>query len=127
MARGKDDPSALHARRWNVELDLPNLKTTMGMDVLDCQTSQMNEKELWVHLLAYHVLRLHMAQAACNAGVDPHDLSFKHTVQLWTEWVSRGLSATKDCEHLFTLIAQCKVGNRPARMEPSMRKRRPKP
>ena len=123
----KDDLSALYARRWNVELDLRNLKTTTGMDVLNCQTPQMNEKQLWVHLLAYNVIRLLMAQAASNAGVDPRCLSFKHTVQLWTEWVSRGLSATKDCGRLFTLIAQCRVGNRPGRIEPRMRKRRPKP
>ncbi len=123
----KDDLSDLYARRWNVELDLRNLKTTMGMDVLSCQTPQMNEKQLWVHLLAYNVIRLLMAQAANNAGVDPRELSFKHTVQLWTEWVARGLSATKDCGRLFTLIAQCRVGNRPKRIEPRMRKRRPKP
>jgi hypothetical protein len=123
----KDDLSALYARRWNVELDLRNLKTTTGMDVLSCQTPQMNEKQLWVHLLAYNVIRLLMAQAACNAGIDPRDLSFKHTVQLWTEWVSRGLSATKDCGRLFALIAQCRVGSRPGRIEPRMRKRRPKP
>jgi hypothetical protein len=123
----KDDLSALYAQRWNVELDLRNLKTTTGMDVLSCQTPQMNEKQLWVHLLAYNVIRLLMAQAACNAGMDPRELSFKHTVQLWTEWVSRGLSATKDGGQLFTLIAQCKVGNRAGRIEPRMRKRRPKP
>jgi len=108
----KDDLCALYAQRWNVELDLRNLKTTTGMDVLSCQTPQMNEKQLWVHLLAYNVIRLLMAQAACNAGVDPRELSFKHTVQLWTEWVSRGLSATKDGGRLFTLIAQCKVGRK---------------
>ena len=28
--------AALYARRWNVELDLRNLKTTTGMDVLNC-------------------------------------------------------------------------------------------
>jgi hypothetical protein len=123
----KDDLSELYARRWNVEIDLRNLKTTTGMDVLSCQTPQMNEKQLWVHLLAYNVIRLLMAQAACNAGIDPRELSFKHTVQLWTEWVSRGLSATKDDGRLFTLIAQCRVGNRSGRMEPRMRKRRPKP
>ena len=123
----KDDLSALYARRWNVELDLRNLKTTTGMDVLSCQTPQMNEKQLWVHLLAYNVIRLLMAQAACNADVDPRELSFKHTVQLWTEWVSRGLSVTKDGGLLFTLIAQYRVGNRPGRIEPRMRKRRPKP
>ena len=123
----KDDLSALYAQRWNVELDLRNLKTTTGMDVLSCQTPQMNEKQLWVHLLAYNVIRLLMAQAASNAGVDPRGLSFKHTVQLWTEWISRGLSSAKDCGPLFTLIAQSKVGNRPGRIEPRMRKRRPKP
>lgn len=78
----KRDLSALYARRWNVELDLRNLKTTTGMDVLRCQTPQMNEKQLWVHLLAYNVILLLMAQATCNAGVDPRNLSFKHTVQL---------------------------------------------
>ena len=70
----KDDLSELYARRWNVELDLRNLKTTTGMDVLNCQTPQMNEKQLWVHLLAYNVIRLLMAQAASNAGVDPREL-----------------------------------------------------
>ena len=123
----KDDLSQLYARRWNVELDLRNLKTTTGMDILSCQTPQMNEKQLWVHLLAYNVIRLLMAQAACNASVDPPSLSFKHTVQLWMEWGSRGLSATKDGGLLFTLIAQCRVGHRPGRIEPRMRKRRPKP
>jgi hypothetical protein len=123
----KADLSELYARRWNVELDLRNLKTTTGMDVLRCQTPQMNDKQLWVHLLAYNVIRLLMAQAACHANVDPRDLSFKHTVQLWTEWVARGLDATHDRQRLLALIAQRKVGHRPGRIEPRMRKRRPKP
>ena len=78
----KDDLSQLYARRWNVELDLRNLKTTTGMDVFRCQTPEMNDKQLWVHLLACNVIRLLTAHAASNAGVDPRDLSFKHTVQL---------------------------------------------
>ena len=72
----------------------------------------------------FNVIRLLMAQAACNAGWGLRALSFKHTVKLWTEWVSRGLSATKHCARRFTLIAQCRVGNRAGRIEP--RKRRPK-
>ena len=48
QAHGLD---ALYARRRDIELDLRNLKTTTGMDVLICQTPQMNEKQLWVHLL----------------------------------------------------------------------------
>jgi hypothetical protein len=119
----KDDLSELYKQRWHVELDLRNLKTTTGMDVLGCRTPEMNQKQLWVHLLAYNVIRLLMAQAACYTDVDPRKLSFKHTLQLWTEWTARALPATPS---LFTLIAQCKVGHRPGRIEPRMRKRRPK-
>lgn len=34
----KDDLSQLYARRWLVELDLRNLKTSAGIDILSCQT-----------------------------------------------------------------------------------------
>lgn len=121
---GKADLAQLYARRWNVELDLRNIKTTMGMEVLHCQTPDMNEKELWAHLLAYNLIRLLMAQAASDAGVDPRSLSFKHTSQLWMQWLARGLPASTD---LFAMIAQSKVGHRPDRIEPRQRKRRPKP
>jgi len=47
-----------------------------------------------------------MAQAVSNANVDPRNLSFKHTVQLWTQRTARGLYATHDSGLLFTLIAQ---------------------
>ncbi len=59
-----------------------NLKTNTGMDVLECQTPQMNDKQLQVHLMAYNLIRLLMAQAVSDPGVDPRVLSFKHTVQL---------------------------------------------
>lgn len=125
-ATGKDDLAALYKQRWNVELDLRNIKSTMAMDVLHCQSPQMNEKELWVYLLAYNVIRLLMAQAANDAGLHPRELSFKHTVQIWTQWVARGLSAATDDGRLFKIIAMRRVGNRPGRIEPRMRKRRPK-
>lgn len=35
-----------------------------GMEALRCLTPQMVEKELWVYLLAYNLIRLLMAQAA---------------------------------------------------------------
>jgi hypothetical protein len=124
----KGELSQLHARRWNVELDLRNIKTTLGLEVLNCLTPQMIEKELWVGLLAYNLIRLLMAQAAHNAGVHPREISFKHTVQLWTEWTSQRLGERPErCNALlFSLIAQLKVGNRPGRIEPRARKRRPK-
>jgi hypothetical protein len=117
----KSELSALYARRWHIELDIRNIKTTLGMEVLRCLTPAMIEKELWVCLLAYNLIRLLMAQAAHTAGVYPRELSFKHTVQMWSSW-----PRSAEPSELFRLIAQRPVGNRPGRIEPRVRKRRPK-
>ena len=125
----KKELSELYGQRWQVELDFRNIKTTLGMEVLRCLTPEMIEKELWVNLLAYNLIRLLMAQAALESGIPPRDLSFKHTVQMWTQWTSlhsgRGHNAQR--ENLFRLIAQVRVRRRPGRVEPRARKRRPKP
>jgi hypothetical protein len=123
----KGELADLYACRWHVELDIRNIKTTLGIDVLRCLTPHMVEKELWTYLLAYNVIRLLMAQAAREAGVHPRELSFKHTVQTWTEWTTRTLRVDPTQRAaLFRLIAQLTVGNRPGRIEPRARKRRPK-
>ena len=123
----KGELHQLYARRWDVELDLRNIKTTLGVEVLRCQTPTMIVKELWVHLLAYNLIRLLMAQAALEVRVQPRELSFKHTVQLWTEWTAHRSGRRAHTATLFELIGQRRVGNRPGRIEPRARKRRPKP
>jgi Transposase DDE domain len=119
----KQEVLDLYCQRWQVELDLRNIKITLGVDVLSCRTPQMVVKELWVHLLAYNLIRLLMAQAAAASGVQPRQLSFKHTVQLWTEWTARKLTHSA---HLWQLLARVRVADRPGRVEPRMKKRRPK-
>jgi Transposase DDE domain len=120
-AVSKGELAALYARRWHIELDIRNIKTTLGMEVLRCMTPAMVEKELWVCLLAYNLIRLLMAQAARTAGLCPRELSFKHTVQMWSSW-----PRSAEPSELFRLIAQRPVGNRAGRSEPRVRKRRPK-
>jgi hypothetical protein len=120
---------ALYRSRWHVELDLRNIKTTLGMEMLSCKTPEMAIKELWVYLLAYNLIRLLMAQAAWLADQIPRQLSFKHTVQIWIAWQQRG-GGTHDAvsiSSLLVLIAQPRVGKRPGRVEPRAVKRRPKP
>jgi hypothetical protein len=73
----------LSRQRRHVELDLRNLKTTLGMEHLRCKTPEMALKEVWVYLLAYTLIRLLMAQAALVADRIPRQLSFKHVVQMW--------------------------------------------
>ena len=125
----KSDLQALYKNRWHVELDLRNIKTTLGMEMLSCLTPEMIEKEIWVYLLAYNLIRLLMAQSALLADVLPRQLSFKHTLQLWMAWRQSGIGSHDDekLASLFILIAQQKVGNRPGRIEPRAIKRRPKP
>jgi hypothetical protein len=125
----KRELGKLFVQRWNVELDLRNIKTTLGMERLSCKTPEMCEKELWVYMLAYNLIRLLMAEAANQAGVLPRQLSFKHTLQVWVAWSQRQFlsNAAEDTAALFRLIAQVRVGNRPGRIEPRLVKRRPKP
>ncbi len=129
----KDAPKSmlkvLYLSRWNVELDLRNIKTTLGMEKLRCKTPEMAIKELWVYLLAYNLIRLLMAQAALLADQIPRQLSFKHTVQIWIAWQQHG-GGTHDAvsiNALLVLIAEPRVGLRPGRLEPRALKRRPKP
>ena len=128
-AAPKNQLKALYRRRWNVELDLRNIKTTLGMETLRCKTPEMASKELWVYLLAYNLIRLLMSQAAWLSDQIPRQLSFKHTVQVWMAWQRRG-GDTHDgvsIHALLVLIAEPRVGLRPGRTEPRARKRRPKP
>jgi hypothetical protein len=121
----KRELARLYEQRWHVELDLRNIKTSLGMEVLSCRTPQMVEKELWVCLLAYNVIRLLMAQAAVECKILPRQISFKHAAQLWAQWqysVCENTQAT-----LPRLIGRVRVGRRPGRIEPRARKRRPKP
>src|SRR5208282_5839805 len=62
--------------RWQVELDLRAIKQTMKMSVLRCKTPAMVRKEIWMHLLAYNLIRSLMARAARQAGIQPREISF---------------------------------------------------
>ena len=120
---------SLYKDRWHVELDLRNIKTTLGMETLSCKTPAMVNKEIWVYLLAYNLIRLMMAQAAVLADCLPRQLSFKHALQVWIAWSHYRIGAGDDAniDDLFDMIAQQKVGDRPGRIEPRAIKRRPKP
>ena len=118
----------LYQARWNIGLDIRHIKTTMGMNTLGCKTNEMALKEIWVHLLAYNLIRLLMVQSALQAGVLPRQLSFKHCLQLWLQVLSIRLVLDEyRINKLCRLMAQQQVRNRPGRVEPRAVKRRPKP
>lgn len=61
----------LYGKRWDVELDLRHIKTTLGMDVLRCKTPSMVRKEIFVFLLAYNLLRSLMWSAGTTYTTPP--------------------------------------------------------
>jgi len=53
----KEELADLFLRRWNIELDFRSIKCALKMDVLRCQSPEMVVKEIWMHLLAYNLIR----------------------------------------------------------------------
>src|SRR3989454_3041890 len=47
----------LYLRRWSVELFFRHIKTTMQMDVLSCLGPGMLAREVFLHLIAYNLIR----------------------------------------------------------------------
>lgn len=124
----RNELKSLYRQRWHVELDLRSLKTTMGMERLRSKSPAMAIKEIWVHLLAYNLIRRMMLQAACTENVLPRQLSFKHALQLCMACrYHLAQPEPEDVQALLCLIAQRRVGQRPGRIEPRAVKRRPKP
>jgi IS4 transposase len=74
--------ASLYSCRWFIELSLRAIKETMNMGILRGKTPSMIRKELWVHLLAYNLVRKWMAQTAWCAGQAVSTLSLKLTLQL---------------------------------------------
>jgi IS4 transposase len=77
----KGELGALYRARWNNELDLRSIKSTMPIRELRCKTPELVHKEIWAHALAYNLIRTVMAQAAATHDLLPRSLSFKGAMQ----------------------------------------------
>jgi hypothetical protein len=122
----------LYERRWDGEVDIRSIKSTMQMDILRCKTPDMIHKEIWTHLLAYNLLRTVMAVAANENDIEPRKVSFKGAKQALTAFAPKIEAARPEdrgplIDAMLMVIAYHRVGNRPGRWEPRARKRRPKP
>lgn len=128
----KQDIATLYRMRWHAELDLRSIKVVLGVDVLRCKTPEMVRKELWMSLVGYNVIRALMGDAARAHGKEPRKLSFKGALQILTEYAEQLRSAKGEGRRrlradVLRAIAGLGVGDRPDRIEPRARKRRPKP
>lgn len=124
----------LYFRRWSVELFFRDIKITMGMDILRCQTPDMVRKEIIMHAIAYNCIRGLMQHAAALYDVPFERISFKGTSDSLRQWADAfNIHAGKPrkqyqmLEALLAIIAEDALPYRPGRSEPRAKKRRPKP
>jgi hypothetical protein len=128
----KEDLAELYRARWHAELDLRSLKSAMQMGELRGKTPEMARKEVWAHVLAYNLVRAVMAQAAARHEVPPRSISFTGAMQtLGAYWPVLELRVAAGaarrlclCGDLLDAIAAHRVGDRPDRFEPRLKKRR---
>lgn len=129
QAYPKEDVAALYGLRWNVELDIRNIKQTLGLDHVRCKTPMMVRRELWVTLLAHNLIRKVIATSAAIHGKQPRRLSFALACQtILSSWMLLSTGSCSDGRAMYTTmlahIAAHEVANRPGRIEPRVLKRR---
>lgn len=127
----REDIAQLYGFRWNSELDIRGIKSSLNLGHVRCKSPEMVERELWTTLLAYNLIRTTAAGAACLHHKQPRQISFTSTCQYvlagWMQ-LSLGLVPAGSQEEYLRLmleqIAACEVANRPGRLEPRVLKRR---
>jgi Transposase DDE domain len=105
----------VYQQRWQVETNLAQLKTTLGMDILKSRTAEGVRKEILVFGLAYNLVRRVMRAAADRQRAPVDRISFVDAL--------RWLRQAKCGAELPDLVVH---PSRPGRFDPRVKKRRPK-
>ena len=111
----KEELAKLYRMRWQIETNIRHLKTTMGMEILKCKTVDGVLRELHMFALAYNLIRQVMLHAAIDQNVETNEISFIDALR-WLRSAHQG-------DQLSRLVA---LPKRPDRIEPRVKKRRPK-
>jgi len=116
----------LYGLRWQAEINLRHLKTTMNMEHIQSKTPEMVKKEFYVHLLAYNLIRATLWEAGIKHNIHPLKLSYKGAIQHFLNFVPiLAITENREIIHILysvmlTIISQGKLLERPLRVEPRM-------
>jgi hypothetical protein len=105
----------LYGVRWEIETNLRHLKTTMGMEVLHCQSADGVRKEILMFTLVYNLVRLVLLRAADEQQQPLARLSFIDALR----WLRQTVCHSTP---LWIMSNPLRLG----RQQPRVRKRRPK-
>lgn len=121
----------LYRRRWEIELCFRDIKTTLGMERLDCKTPEMARKQLVMYLIAHNLIRWLLQRASQSSRQPLRRLSFKGALDAALRWIPElhAMNAVRRKNAFFELlcvIASDLLPHRPGRFEPRRQKTRPK-
>ena len=123
----------LYLQRWSIELFFRDIKTMLKMEHLRCQSPEMVQKEFFMHMIGYNLIRAVMVETVRKHDVRLERLSFKGSVDSVRQYslaISKARTKGRAAElvkELLRVLASDLVPERPNRKEPRAVKRRPKP
>lgn len=125
--------TAVYAQRWEIELKLRDIKTTLGMERFAVKTPAMARKTLWMMMISYNLMRGLVQASAIEVGKPLAHMSFKgildHVTASHDSFVAHRGKPRRQAGHHRSLIETCATKLlviRPFRREPRAAKRRPK-
>lgn len=128
-----EELAAIYAQRWDIELRLRDVKTTLGMDHLRVKTPETARKTLAMALVAYNLIKSSCQQAGQLAGKDLRLMSFKGALDTIVANSARYLRRQKHVRKIREIwsstieqIVEKVIDLRPGRKEPRAQKKRPK-
>ena len=129
-----EEVAEIYRQRWDIELSLRDVKTTMGLEFIAAKSPEVARKSLKIGLMACNLVRATIQEAAHSEGLDLRGLSFKGALQAIVghspRWLRRQRQVRKSVElweEMIEVIATRRLVPRPGRSEPHALKRRPKP
>lgn len=127
----QEDIANLYGFRWNSELDIRSIKSSLNLGHVRCKSPEMVQREVWTTILGYNLIRTTAAAAALLHGKQPRQISFTGTCQYvlasWADLSHGSIKASLLAAYLSQMLEQiagCEVAKRPGRLEPRVLRRR---
>jgi hypothetical protein len=108
----------LYGKRWNIELDLRQLKGTLRLEELTCTSVGMVAKEIDVAMLAYNLVRAVIYLTAQKTGLEPRAISFtqvRNVLQVFGPRIAAApdeRTRRKLYDDMLYYLGQCKLPQR---------------
>lgn len=123
--------AALYRLRWQAEVNLKHLKTTLKLEFVRCKSPAMVRKDIFVHCLGYNLLRSLILDSVAETAIPTLQMSMQASRQVLLTFMPQLMSAEEVQRYeyyglIMVLLWEQRLPQRPNRVEPRVVKRRPK-